>query len=78
MPWNALESSPPAANNEAGTSAVRAFLDDIEGASVTRFRALGLGDDLRLKGHGFTGAALEVRGQIVHLVSFRDGLHEIH
>ena len=74
---DALESAPPSANNEAHSDSVRAFLDDIEGANVSRFKALGLGDDLRLKGRDFTGAALEVSGHIVHLVSFRDGLHEI-
>jgi hypothetical protein len=75
---DALESSPPSASNETDNNAVRVFLDDIESASVTRFKALGLGDDLRLNGRDFTGAALEVSGHIVHLVSFRDGLHGIN
>lgn len=75
---DALETAPPSVNNETDSDTVRAFLEDIEGANVTRFKALGLGDDLRLKGRDYTGAALEVSGHIVHLVSFRDGLHEIH
>jgi hypothetical protein len=75
---DALESAPPSVSNDADGDGVRAFLDDIESANVTRFKALGLGEDLRLQGRDFTGAALEVSGHIVHLVSFRDGLHEIH
>jgi ARG and Rhodanese-Phosphatase-superfamily-associated Protein domain len=75
---DALESAAPPASNEVDADTVRAFLDDIASADVTRFKALGLGEDLRLKGRDFTGGALELSSHIVHLVSFRDGLHETH
>jgi hypothetical protein len=71
---DALES--PAATNELATDAVRAFLGNIAIADVTRFKALGLGDDLRLSGRGLAGAALEISGQTVHLVSFPRSLYE--
>ena len=44
--------SPAAAgtNGVASAGAVPCFLDNIGGANTTRFKALGLGDDLRLNG----------------------------
>lgn len=43
---------------------------------LTQFKALGLGDDLRFNGSNVAGAALEISGQIVHIVSFPRTLYE--
>jgi hypothetical protein len=67
---DAIEIPPASGRDELTSGAVRAFLDDIGGAGTTRFKALGLGDDLRLNGLALAGAALEVSGRIIHLVSF--------
>lgn len=58
--------------------AVRAFLTDVAGVSANRFKALGLGDDLRLNGMTLAGAALETSGQIVHVVAFPAAAYEDH
>jgi hypothetical protein len=73
---DALESVGAPNTSRVTTDAVRAFLDGIAAASSTRFKALGLGDDLRLEGLGLAGAALEFSGQIIHLVSFPGSLFE--
>jgi hypothetical protein len=73
---DALERRTVSVTNELATDAVRAFLGDIADAGVTRFKALGVGDDLRLAGRGLAGAALEISGQIVHLVSFPRSMYE--
>jgi len=72
---DAMESPPVASANGLTADAVRGFLDDIGGATTTRFKALGMGDDLRLNGLALAGAALEISGQIVHLVSFPGTMH---
>jgi hypothetical protein len=47
--------------------AVRAALERAAGLSATRHRAIGRGEDLRLKGEGLVGAALIADGALVHL-----------
>jgi hypothetical protein len=49
----------------------RALLADVLRADCRAFKAVGLGEDLRLSGTGVKGAALEVDGRVVHLCAFR-------
>jgi len=37
---------------------------------VQRYRAVGLGDDLRLESDDAFGAALDVDGRVIHLTAF--------
>jgi hypothetical protein len=67
---DALESPVEAATETVTTDAVRAFLGDIAAADINRFKAVGLGDDLRFNTPNLAGAALQISGQVVHLVSF--------
>lgn len=67
---DAMESPIPVVSKDLGVEAVRSFLVSITAAEATRFKALGLGDDVPLKGPHLAGAALEISGQVVHLVSF--------
>lgn len=39
-------------------------------ARVDRFKAIGLGEDVRLSGEGITGGALAFSGRIIHLAAF--------
>lgn len=73
---DAMESPATVVSKGLASDAVRAFLDDVAVASTTRFKALGLGDDLRLSGLSLAGAALEISRQIVHLVSFPGTVYE--
>jgi len=73
---DALESDTQSSGAGLGKDAVRAFLDEVGGANVTRFKAVGLGDDLRLSGLALAGAALEISGDIVHLVAFPAAAYE--
>ncbi len=50
-----------------------AFLRKVSRAKEEMFPALGEGQDLRLSGPGFTGAALAVGGRVVHLSAFSVG-----
>jgi hypothetical protein len=67
---DAIERHTPGLDTRPSTDAVRTFLDEIANANVTRFKAVGLGDDLRLNGLALAGAGLEVSGQMVHIVAF--------
>jgi hypothetical protein len=67
---DALERPVEAATNILTADAVRDFLDDIALVDVNRFKAVGLGDDLRFNSAYLVGAALQVSAQIVHLISF--------
>ncbi len=67
---DALESLVEAATDSLTADAARVFLDNLAVVDVNRFKAVGLGDDLRFSSADLTGAALQVSGQIVHLVSF--------
>jgi hypothetical protein len=49
------------------------FLGSLAGCGVQAHPAAGLGQDLRIRGDGMTGAALEVDGVLVHLAAFEEG-----
>jgi hypothetical protein len=71
---DALDAQDDKARNEAAVTpeipVVRSFLEQTAAASTTTFNAVGLGNDLRLKSNALSGAALEVSGQVIHLVAF--------
>jgi hypothetical protein len=46
------------------------FVAALSAAAMHRAPALGLGEDVRLTAPGLTGAALEVRGAVVHVSGF--------
>jgi hypothetical protein len=48
----------------------RAFLDLLWATHAERFKALGEGEDLRLRGQGIAGGALAAGGRLVHLAAF--------
>src|SRR5215471_18454770 len=73
---DAMDRPSTAVGNGPTADAVRAFLDEVGGPNTTRFKALGLGDDLRLDGLALAGAALEISGQIVHLVAFPAAVYD--
>ncbi len=73
---DALESPTAASTSATGNTGIRSFLGQVALASVTRFKALGLGDDLRLDGLALAGAALQVK--VVHLVAFPESVYEDH
>jgi hypothetical protein len=50
----------------------RALLADVLRADCRSFKAVGLGQDLRLHAPGLKGAALEADGRVVHLCAFRE------
>lgn len=51
-----------------------AFLEMLSDAAVTRYPALGLGEDLRLAGQDLEGAALVHEERLVHLIAFDTGI----
>lgn len=67
---DALEHAASNGSTRPGADAVQAFLGDTAAAGIGRFKAIGLGEDLRLEGATLAGAALEHEGGIVHLVAF--------
>jgi hypothetical protein len=73
---DAMDRPSTAVGNGPTADAVRAFLDEVGGANTTRSKALGLGDDLRLDGLALAGAALEISGQIVHVVAFPAAVYD--
>lgn len=75
---DALENEPNARAKKPSDEEVKSFLNGIAAADASRFKAVGLGDDLRFKGLQLTGAALELSDQIVHVVAFPGSLHESH
>jgi hypothetical protein len=46
------------------------FLEAVRAAACERFRAIGLGEDVRIRGERIVGAALAVENRVVHLVAF--------
>jgi hypothetical protein len=50
---------------------IESFLQQIGQADVERFKAVGLGQDLRLSKNSVAGGALEVEDQVIHLSAFR-------
>jgi hypothetical protein len=75
---DALENDTDADAKKPADEAVQSFLNGISAADASRFKAVGLGDDLRFKGLHLTGAALELSDQIVHVVAFPGSLYESH
>jgi hypothetical protein len=75
---DAMESPATTDSDRPNTDSVRAFLDDVAGATATRVKALGLGDDLRLGGLALAGAALEISQRIVHVVAFPAAVYDDH
>ncbi|MEP7216584.1 MAG: DUF6569 family protein, partial [Anaerolineaceae bacterium] len=65
---DALES--PDSDGRATADAVEAFLKAIAAAPSVSFKAVGLGDDLRLSDAAVSGAALSVDGGVVHLCAY--------
>jgi len=49
------------------------FLGALAGCGAQAYPAVGLGQDLRISGHGITGAALQVEEAFVHLGAFEVG-----
>jgi hypothetical protein len=64
------DASQDAAEQAPNPELVRGFLDQTAAANRTSFKAVGLGQDLRLDGEKVSGAALEVAQLVVHLVAF--------
>jgi hypothetical protein len=56
----------------ASEAACRELLADVLRAGSRSFKAIGLGEDVRIEGAGVRGAALARDGRIVHLCAFRD------
>jgi hypothetical protein len=46
------------------------FLTAVRQATRERFKAIGLGEDVRISGDNVVGGALTVDGKVVHLVAF--------
>lgn len=51
-------------------TAMEGFLRALDGASVTRQRSVGLGEDLRLSGARVVGSGLELDGELIQLSAF--------
>ena len=68
---DALEVLPSFVRNKPSISAIKLFADEVSVAEVEAFPAVGLGDDLRLRGKKISGGALIVNKQVVHLCAFR-------
>jgi hypothetical protein len=49
------------------------FLKNVVGCGVESFKAIGLGDDVRLDGRGVRGGALAYDERLIHLCAFRQG-----
>lgn len=66
---DAVEPALPSSVPEPDSAA--AFLKRVGTADTRSFPAVGLGEDVRLRGDGVSGAALVVDDRILHLCSFR-------
>jgi hypothetical protein len=66
---DALNLSDPSFESGLDTSPTE-FLSRVRRAKTQTYPAIGLGEDLRLKGRGISGAALSWEDRIVHLVVF--------
>lgn len=62
--------TPPSCESAAG------FVREVGSARGVSYDSPGLGEDLRIRGPGFTAAALVVEGRVIHLCAFRtEGEH---
>lgn len=68
----ALDAIDEAGLPAAPTEPCDALLDEMLGADCRAFKAVGLGEDLRLQGSQLHGAALAYEGRVVHACAFRD------
>ena len=75
---DALECLADSITKESTNDLVGGFLSEIAAVDLTRFKAIGLGDDLRFNGLNLAGAALEISGHVVHMVSFPRNFYEGH
>jgi len=62
---------------------VMKFIESVKSATTETYKAVGLGEDLRITGSEETGGALVVDGRVIHLGAFPktrkdNGLEEIH
>jgi hypothetical protein len=64
-------------SGEAVALAAR-FLGALAACGAQAYPAVGLGQDLRIRGDGLTGAALQVEETFVHLGAFDVGQHRRH
>ena len=71
---DALESPRSEATPTADSAA--AFLKAVGSAPSTLFKAVGLGDDIRLRNDAVSGAALVADGELVHLCAYPAGVRE--
>ena len=69
---DALESPRSEATPTADSAA--AFLKAVGSAPSTLFKAVGLGDDIRLRNDAVSGAALVADGELVHLCAYPAGV----
>jgi hypothetical protein len=63
--------TPVTAAPRAAVAAVKEFLNDLQQVPVERYQALGIGEDLRLRGQRVHGAALVAQERLVHLSAYR-------
>lgn len=68
---DALES--PRAEATTTADAAAAFLKAVSAAPSASFKAVGLGDDVRLRDDMVSGAALSANGALVHLCAYPAG-----
>jgi len=54
-------------NREPDPAKAKEFLERISGSRESKYKSVGRGDDYRFEGQGFTGAALEVEGEVLHM-----------
>jgi len=70
---DALDSRQQEAGPEDGksTEQVEAFMDSVAKAPFMSLKAIGEGEDLRLRGNNLSGGALYANGRIIHLCAFQ-------
>jgi hypothetical protein len=54
-------------NREPDSAKAKEFLETVSNCNQSEYKSVGRGDDHRFEGKGFTGAALEVGGEVLHL-----------
>ncbi len=54
-------------NREPDSAKAKEFLETVSTCNQSEYKSVGRGDDHRFEGNGFTGAALEVGGEVLHL-----------
>ena len=54
-------------NREPDPAKAKEFLEGISNCKESKYKSVGKGDDYRFEGVGFTGAALEVEGEVLHM-----------